>query len=557
MSNLILLFFLYAIFFRSVNAQPLASQGGLWEEGTLIHSPRKNIWELPENDFLSVTTAGKKHAILYPVTITQLLIPYRPLKTFLNSEGSDFHRWLYEQTQRRMPFQTMDGFYDWLGIHQFPKTAEANVSSLTHPGAAMADDRMGATLIERGGATGVTFSCAACHSSDLFGMKVLGLQNRFPRSFELFDMGTKYIKYLDEFFYRGLFQTTAAEAQMYRQTQQAANWVVTQRPHALGLDNSLSIVALSLHKRKQDEYASRETAHSPWNPARPHPVEKIPLGSKPMPWWNVKYKNRWLSDGSVVSGNPIFTNILWNEIGRGSDLKELETWLINNETKLKELTAAVFAAEAPAPWRLVDPCSFDIDQAKRGQKIFMNQCQGCHGAYEKAWDESVVSTACADRLKTARVHYHQTTPVIDVGTDPNRYLGVQHFADRLNDLKISKAFQTVVKPQKGYVPPPLVGIWARYPYFHNNSAPSLWQVLTLPEQRVKGYWMVPADDFKRDFDWTTNGYPSEALIDARWKQDKEYYFDSSLPGLSNQGHKFGTQLSPSDKNDLIKFLQTL
>jgi len=46
--------------------------------------------------------------------------------------------------------------------------------------------------------------------------------------------------------------------------------------------------------------------------------------SKPAVWWGLKYKNRWLSDGSVVSGNPIFTNIIWNELVTLNDLTDLK-----------------------------------------------------------------------------------------------------------------------------------------------------------------------------------------------------------------------------------------
>ena len=50
---------------------------------------------------------------------------------------------------------------------------------------------------------------------------------------------------------------------------------------------------------------------------------------------------RWLLDGSVVSGNPVYTNLIWNEIGRGTDLKELEAWLDKNQKTVDEITAAV------------------------------------------------------------------------------------------------------------------------------------------------------------------------------------------------------------------------
>ena len=66
-----------------------------------------------------------------------------------------------------------------------------------------------------------------------------------------------------------------------------------------------------------------------------------------------------------------------------------------------------------------------------------------------------------------------------------RYQGTKYFAQALNDLKISQYMKTIVQPQKGYVPPPLVGIFARYPYFHNNSIPNLCAIMLPPEQRLK------------------------------------------------------------------------
>ena len=103
-------------------------------------------------------------------------------------------------------------------------------------------------------------------------------------------------------------------------------------------------MGLSLSKRAEDELTTRDpkVAQNP----RYNPLEHHSVDSKPSVWWNLKYKTRWLSDGSVVSGNPIFTNILWNEIGRGSDLEKIDDWLDDNKT-VEDLTAFVFATEAP------------------------------------------------------------------------------------------------------------------------------------------------------------------------------------------------------------------
>ena len=154
------------------------------------------------------------------------------------------------------------------------------------------------------------------------------------------------------------------------------------------------------------------------------------------------------------------------------------------------------------------------------------------------------------------------TPVVDVGTDAYRRQGMKSL-EQLNDLSISKANKIVIKEQKGYVPPPLVGIWARWPYFHNNSVPSLCAVLTPSNLRPKAYYAGDALNTATDFDPDCNGYPTAEYTPSSWKQP-QYYFDTTRKGMSNSGHdvnifiKDGQEiLTVADKKALIKFLQTL
>jgi hypothetical protein len=255
-----------------------------------------------------------------------------------------------------------------------------------------------------------------------------------------------------------------------------------------------------------------------------------------MPWWNVKYKTRFLSDGSVVSGNPVYTNFLWNELGRAVDLKELETWLKNNPHTIHELTAAVFASSAPRYTDFFPASSINLDSAKRGQNLFENTCSRCHGSYEKAWDAPNTSGLTQSQiLETTKVNYFEKTPVKNVGTDPARYEGTKYFAERLNNLAISKFMGTVVVPQKGYVPSPLVGIWARWPYFHNNSAPTLCDVLTVSSLRTKKYYTGDAVNPNTDYDDDCVGFPRGDKTPKAWRE-QERLFDTARQGLSNAGH---------------------
>src|SRR5690606_30244198 len=130
----------------------------------------------------------------------------------------------------------------------------------------------------------------------------------------------------------------------------------------------------------------------------------------------------------------------------------------------------------------------------------------------------------------------------------------------LNRLAISKSIGTVVQPQKGYVPPPLVGIWSRWPYFHNNSEPNLCAVLTPGPKRPKRYYARAAQAPKLPyFDAECNGYPL-----TRDGVDRELEFDTTRRGQGAMGHDEGifsvngeSQLTRQETLKLISFLQTL
>ncbi len=526
-----------------------------WSSSVEVTENRENIYRLSENDFQNVVMAGRRAALFYPVTVSDLLIPYRPLKNFFESDANDpVRRVLYDVAKTVSPFKNMDDFYSYLGTHKFPEVTQAETPN-TLP--VITDNTeslpMGATIIKTKNGEALTFGCAACHASDLFGVKVLGLTNRFPRANEFFRRGEQLAPYVDSFLFKTLLNTTEGERLMMVTAKNATKWVGTKKPEVLGLDTSLAQVALSLAKRKNDPYATR-TEFSHRFP-RKNKLEKMVADSKPAVWWNVKYKTRWLSDGSIVSGNPVHTNFLWNEIGRGTDLKKLEGWLNQNIPTVEALTAAVFATKAPEYVKFFGEKSINIEKAQRGEKHFVQSCQKCHGSYQKDWTKS---------SETVKVTYHKKTPVIDVGTDPGRYLGMAAFSDDLNRLAISKTIGAFVEPQKGYVPPPLVGIWSRWPYFHNNSAPNLCAVLTKSSKRPKTYWSGAAKDKKRDFDQDCVGYPIGENTPEEWKKDKDYFYDTRKEGLSNSGHdekiflKDGEEIyTAEEKSELIEFLKTL
>lgn len=534
-----------------------------WSQGFLVpDGGRSNPYNLQNPEFQDSVHQGKLHTQIYPVKVTGLLPPLRPLKSFIEDPPTDPFRFFLQKFFKGLTHtQNFNDLLKWVGLNEYPQASDQGVYQVPFPDNQRPDYRMGFGTMDRNGAEGFTLSCAACHSSRLFGKTVLGLTNRFPRANETFVRAKFASHFLAPSAFQNMNHATDAETDLLRELKTNIRSVGVKKPLILGLDTSLAQVALSLDRRNPDAYATKSRDYER-NP-REDSLENAPADSKPAVWWNLKYKNRWLSDGSVISGNPIFTNILWNEIGRGVDLEKLDGWLYSNERVIQDLTSAVFSIEPPRFTDFFSALEIDIEKAKFGEQIFNKTCARCHGIYEKAWSSSEASLLSPeDQLKTTAVRYPKKTFVVDVGTDPNRYLGMKSL-EKLNDLAISKRNNTVIQAQKGYVPPPLVGIWARWPYFHNNSAPSLCAVLTASSKRPAKYYAGEANNPTTDFDSHCNGYPLGDRTPESWKK-KPFLYETKREGLHNTGHDEGIflkdgkeLLTNDDKLALIQYLQTL
>ena len=113
-----------------------------------------------------------------------------------------------------------------------------------------------------------------------------------------------------------------------------------------------------------------------------------------------------------------------------------------------------------------------------------------------------------------------------------------------------------------YVPPPLVGVWASWPYLHNGSVPTLRDLFEASANRPKQFYIGPSLSEQTDFDREKNGFPIPAPLSWR---SKDFLYDTSHPGQSNRGHDVGIFVDESgqpvftdkEKTDLLNFLKTL
>ena len=98
---------------------------------------------------------------------------------------------------------------------------------------------------------------------------------------------------------------------------------------------------------------------------------------------------------------------------------------------------------------------------------------------------------------------------------------------------------------------PLNGIWASAPYLHNGSVPNLWEMLQKPEKRMPKFCVGDSQ-----YDLKNVGFQTYANRVSQCP-DHTTVVNTELKGSMKIGHDFGTDLSDSDKWDLIEFLKSL
>ncbi|MBX2823431.1 MAG: hypothetical protein KTR33_01800 [Gammaproteobacteria bacterium] len=188
------------------------------------------------------------------------------------------------------------------------------------------------------------------------------------------------------------------------------------------------------------------------------------------------------------------------------------------------------------------PGDLDTTLLPDGRKLYKNGCASCHGSYD-------------DNLETpALISFPNWEG--DIGTDKKRaQLLSQQVADAVNGDLFGQYISA--RTVSGYTAPPLTGIWASAPYFHNGSVPTLWHLMR-PETRPTRF-QVGGHHLDLDYvglagrdDGQGGWFPEQ----QPWSIPAE--IDTSSFGLSNTGHEESfNKLSEQDKDALLEYLKLL
>jgi hypothetical protein len=267
-----------------------------------------------------------------------------------------------------------------------------------------------------------------------------------------------------------------------------------------------------------------------WGPGRIDPFNPVKFNtlklpkddsignSDMMPLWNEKqHKNFALHwDGLETS---LRETVQTGAIGDGATKKSLP---VEDLQRVED-----YISELPPPKY---PFAVDEQLATQGQEIFNNTCASCHAFGGE---------------RTGKV-----IPVDEVGTDRHRLdMWTQEAADTYNKFADGYSWDfKELRKTDGYVSVSLDGLWLRAPYLHNGSVPSLQDLFEKPENRPQSFY--------RGFDvydQTKVGFVSE----GEEAQRVGFKYDISVPGNSNQGHIYGTDLPAKEKQALVEYLKTL
>ena len=254
-------------------------------------------------------------------------------------------------------------------------------------------------------------------------------------------------------------------------------------------------------------------------------------------WWLLKFK-KTMFHGGITDSRSVRANVSFF-LAPNFEAEFIK----QQEAVIADIREYLLALEAPKY-----PFAIDRELAARGEPLFVKNCAECHGTYG------------ADR------HYpNRIVPVDEVGTDPA--LATFDGSSDRDYYQASWLYRDTgphgepyqMLNHGGYQAPPLDGVWATAPYFHNASVPTIADVL---DSRSR-----PAI-FTRSFDTDEAAYdqPRVGWKITRFEPDaakrtapheQRRITNTSAPGRGNQGHTFGDKLTPDERNAVLEYLKTL
>lgn len=247
------------------------------------------------------------------------------------------------------------------------------------------------------------------------------------------------------------------------------------------------------------------------------------------PFWNTAIKKSLYCDGFVEkTPRPLlqFVMVVQNS---GATMR---SW----EGEFRDILAWINSLKPPKYQGMTNQTL-----AKVGAEIYTAICFRCHGG----------------PVDGIYQYPEKRIPIDEVKTDPVRLTSLprEYREEMWQGWYGEDGKRKYELDPDGYVAPPLLGIWASAPYFHNGSVPTLWHVLN-PKSRPR-IWrrsLHGYDHVKMGLEVIEMETFPKSMLRSDERRD---YFDTTQFGKSAAGHPFADDLDEDEKTALIEFLKQL
>lgn len=348
---------------------------------------------------------------------------------------------------------------------------------------------------------GITSDCLLCHAGSLFGRSIIGLGNASLDMQALFE---------EMFAAEGIRRVVPFPFTQVRGTTEGAS------------------MAVYLLRTRDEELRLIPPQDFP---ITPNMCEDAPA------WWLLKKKKTMYHTGSTDARSVrALMQFLLNPLNGPDYVKSLEP-------TFADIRAFILSLEPPRY-----PFPIDRTLAAKGQVLFEKHCARCHGTYGPNG-----------------TYPNRIVPLAEIGTDPVRATGIPESAKRhyvrswFGQERDASGHLLTLREEIGYQAPPLDGVWATAPYFHNGSVPTVYHVLN-SKARPKIFTRSYGTGVE-DYDPVNLGWRFKELEQAPGPNvpaiERRKVYDTSQPGRSNAGHTYGDQLTDAERFAIIEYLKSL
>ena len=298
---------------------------------------------------------------------------------------------------------------------------------------------------------------------------------------------------------------------------------------------------------------------------------------KPQPWTNYQYKTAGTEGKGVYVDGGFEGNVADVTYAMAISRDHVGKDYAEAREVFRQCVPEYFKTLATPRYPFIADVS--EEQADAGHAVFMETCARCHGDFTKTGSKTYDLVNFPNKLVD-----HD-----ELGTDPLRITGVFD----MNAEEKKRFLSGKVTTTHRYVAPPLVGIWARGPYLHNASVPTVYNLLK-SSTRPRKYSMRPSSTDSANYDQARIGWkfvdesskshqeileqmerePYLRVFDPDWRSPEDWEalrqaladvkqaeVDPTKPelytGMLNTGHTFGDDLTEEQRLAVLEFLKCL